>query len=455
MSLVSASLVSGIKKHHESCVCESGIWHQKTSFVLCLRVWYLASKEMSSCDMKINKLKASIPVLLLVLCQMSTLLLAQNILLFEDFETGDFEAKGWYDGFPDQRTTEEYKNGTHSYRGHFAQGATTSGAGRHLFTPTDKLYMSYWVKYSTNYVGSGVGYHPHEWNILTNKDWIYQGPADTYLSLYIEQNAGRPILAMQDSRNVDANCILLNNDNFVGCNGDFDNYAFTENRSASSCNGLIGYLDRRDCYPSSNSTHGYYSSRSWAADSVYFRNITGPYYKNDWHFIETYFELNTIDAGIGIPDGKIRYWYDGQLLINSDSILFRTGAHPDMHFDQLFYGPYIGVGSPVDQTWWVDDLTIADGIPTVSSGQSAVGSPQFAIYPNPNDGVFTIQLLDDSNPSSAYDLELFNALGKLVFHDPYAGGTLVIKTTLPPGIYYARTKTKNGHTSAQKLIVQR
>jgi hypothetical protein len=84
-----------------------------------------------------------------------------------------------------------------------------------------------------------------------------------------------------------------------------------------------------------------------------------------------------------------------------------------------------------------------------------VGSPQFAIYPNPNDGVFTIQLLDDSNPSSAYDLELFNALGKLVFHDPYAGGTLVIKTTLPPGIYYARTKTKNGHTSAQKLIVQR
>ncbi len=404
--------------------------------------------------MKTNKLKASIPVLLLVLCQMSTLLLAQNILLFEDFETGDFEAKGWYDGFPDQRTTEEYKNGTHSYRGHFAQGATTSGAGRHLFTPTDKLYMSYWVKYSTNYVGSGVGYHPHEWNILTNKDWIYQGPADTYLSLYIEQNAGRPILAMQDSKNVDPNCILLNNDNFVGCNGDFDNYAFTENRSVCSCNGLIGYLDRRDCYPSSNSTHGYYSSRSWVADSIYFRNAPGPYYKNDWHFIETYFELNTIDAGIGIPDGKIRYWYDGQLLITSDSILFRTGEHPDMLFDQLFYGPYIGVGSPADQTWWVDDLLLADGILTTSSEKLAVSSEEFKVYPNPNDGGFTIQMLDKSKAQLDFNLEIHNALGKLVFYDVYTAGTPVIKTYLPPGLYYASVKTKNGYTSIQKFIVQ-
>ena len=125
-----------------------------------------------------------------------------------------------------------------------------------------------------------------------------------------------------------------------------------------------------------------------------------------------------------------------------------------MHFDQLFYGPYIGVGSPVDQTWWVDDLTIADGIPTVSSGQSAVGSPQIKIYPNPNDGVFTIQMLDNSNPSSAFDLEIFNALGKLVFSDAYATGTPGIKTNLPPGIYFAKVKTKDGHTSVQVFIVQ-
>ncbi len=379
---------------------------------------------------------------------------AQNILLFEDFETGDFAAKGWYDGFPDQRTTEEYKNGTHSYRGHFAQGATTSGAGRHLFTPTDKLYMSYWVKYSTNYVGSGVGYHPHEWNILTNKDWIYQGPADTYLSLYVEQNAGRPILAMQDSKNVDPNCILLNNDNFVGCNGEFDSYAFTENRSASSCNGLTGYLDRRDCFPSSGSTHGYYSARAWAADSVYFRNAPGPYYKNDWHKIETYFELNTIDAGIGIPDGKIRYWYDGQLLISSDNILFRTGAHPDMLFDQLFYGPYIGVGSPVDQTWWVDDLTLADGLLTTSNRQSTVGSPQFTIYPNPNDGVFTIEIPGARNSSAdQYSIVIFNTFSEKVYEENLNSSIQSFEVDLPAGFYYCSIYGQNSLRVISKICV--
>jgi len=143
---------------------------------------------------KLNRLSS---IMLICLCLEAR---AQSILLFEDFESGDFAAKGWYDGFPDQRTSVEYKNGTHSYAGHFAQGATSSGAGRHLFTPTDKVYISYWVKYSTNYIGSGVGYHPHEWNMLTNEDWEYQGPADTYLTTYVEQNAGRPILALQDSK---------------------------------------------------------------------------------------------------------------------------------------------------------------------------------------------------------------------------------------------------------------
>ena len=96
------------------------------------------------------KLKARIQFCILILYPFLMDTHAQNIILFEDYETGDFEAKGWYDGFPDHRTTAEFKNGTHSYEGHFAQGATTSGAGRHLFESTDKVYISYWVKYSSN-----------------------------------------------------------------------------------------------------------------------------------------------------------------------------------------------------------------------------------------------------------------------------------------------------------------
>ncbi len=376
---------------------------------------------------------------------------AQTILVFEDFETGDFEDKGWYDGFPDQRTTDEYKNGSHSYEGHFAQGAKTSGAGRHLFTPTEKVYISYWVKYSSNWVGSGVAYHPHEWSILTNEDGIYQGPADTYLTTYIEQNGGRPLLALQDSKNVDPNCILLNNNSFVGCNGDFNTYPFTEDRSACSCNGLIGHLDGRDCFPSSGSTHGYYSSRSWHADSIYFRNTPGPYYKNDWHFIEAYFELNSISGGIGIPDGKIRYWYDGQVLISSDSILLRTGAHPDMKFNQLFYGPYIGVGSPIDQTWWVDDLTVADGLPFTGMENQSKNNSVINIFPNPSDGIFTIKI-ENQNSSCYKELQIFNLYGKNVYDQKLTLEQETLYLELPAGIYVCRVKINNQVLGIRKII---
>lgn len=377
----------------------------------------------------------------------------QNILIFEDFESGDFADKGWYDGFKDQRTTTEFKNGAHAYQGHFAQGATTSGAGRHLFSETDKVYISYWVKYSSNWIGSGVAYHPHEWSILTNEDWIYQGPADTYLTTYIEQNGGKPLLALQDSKNVDPNCILLNNNSFVGCNGDFSNYPFTEARSACSCNGIIGHLDKRDCFPDAGSSHGYYSSRSWHADSIYFRNTPGPYYKNDWHKIEAYFELNSIIGGLGIPDGKIRYWYDGQLLITSDSILMRTGAHPDMKFNQLFYGPYIGVGSPIDQTWWVDDLIIADGLPLTATENITDTETGFSVFPNPSTGIFNVKIKNQNLTDDA-QFQILDVTGQLLFNQKLNSDAQTFHFHLRPGLYFGMIKNNQRWSGIKKIIIQ-
>ncbi len=57
----------------------------------------------------------------------------------------------------------------------------------------------------------------------------------------------------------------------------------------------------------------------------------------------------------------VRYWFDGQLVIEHANVLLRTGAHPNMKFNQLLIAPYIGDGSPVDQTMWVDNLTVATG----------------------------------------------------------------------------------------------
>jgi len=367
-----------------------------------------------------------------------SLVSAQSILVFEDFESGNFASKGWYDGFPDQRTTSEFKNGTHSYAGNFAKGATKSGAGRHLFTATDKLYISYWVKYSSNWVGSGVGYHPHEWNILTTEDGVYQGPSDTYLTAYVEQHAGKPLLALQDGKNVDPNCILLNNNSFVGCNGKFSTYTYTESRSVCACNGLKGYVDRRDCFATPGSTSGYYSARLWDADTIYFRNSSGPFYKNDWHFVEAYFELNSIVGGVGVANGKIRYWLDRKLLITSDSILFRTAIHPNMKFNQLIYGPYIGVGSPVDQTWWVDDLTIMDGLPVTGVDGAIEISDDVCIYPNPSRGKFTITFAGMDN-----SIEVYNLLGVKIYTAQLMQQTTkeIDLSDAPKGVYLVKINT--------------
>ena len=55
--------------------------------------------------MKINLIALVAVLSPVAIGPMTTPSSAQTILVFEDFETGDFTQKGWYDGFQDQRTT--------------------------------------------------------------------------------------------------------------------------------------------------------------------------------------------------------------------------------------------------------------------------------------------------------------------------------------------------------------
>jgi hypothetical protein len=287
-----------------------------------------------------------------------------TILFQENFDDASFQARGWYDGPSGTISSAEHAPGsTSSYECQFAQGATTCSAGkpaRHAMTATESAYFSFWLKFSSNWVGSGRAYHPHMFHFINDLDDDYVGPAHTYLTTYTEVVDGRAMLALQDSKNVDMGCLLRNNDTFVGCDGDFATYVFGENRSVCACNGLVGDVDGRDCFDTGNGT--WYSSRAWyGADA--FVDAAGPNYKADWHFVEVYFQMNTIQGGVGVPDGKIRWVQDGQTLISSDAILMRTAAHANLRFDQFAMLPYIGDGSPVVQSFWVDDMTVATARP--------------------------------------------------------------------------------------------
>jgi hypothetical protein len=289
--------------------------------------------------------------------------IAPGALLFEEkFDDANLMARGWYDSPSGAISMTEHAPGsTSSFQCDFAVGATACTGGvpaRHKLTPSSSVFLRVWIKFSANWVGSGKPYHPHMFHFVTDLEPDYIGPADTHLTTYAEVVGGNPLVGITDALNSDPNCILRNDGTFVGCNGSFANYPFTEKRSVASCNGLVGDVDQHDCF--FDGTY-WYSARTWITKTPWFTDVAGPNYKNDWHKMEFYYQMNTISAGVGVPDGKHRLWIDGALIESSDKVLFRTGDHPTIEFAQFLMLPYIGDGSPIAQTFWVDDLAVGTG----------------------------------------------------------------------------------------------
>jgi hypothetical protein len=257
----------------------------------------------------------------------------------EGFDTPDLAGRGWYDTTRPLLSTEHVRSGSSSIEYRFARGATKPTAGsplRKKFPPSDSIYFSCSVQYSENWVGSQKPYHPHEFHVLTTMDDDWAGLSFTHLTVYVEENGGTPLVAIQDGKNVDQAQIGKNL------------IAETERRAVGGCNGSSdGHPD--NCY---RAAEGYVNEKKWKARERYFGD-------SRWHFVEAYVKLNTVSRGKGVNDGIVQYWFDRQLVIDRHDVLLRTGANASMQFNQFVVAPYIGDGSPVAQSMWIDDLIVA------------------------------------------------------------------------------------------------
>lgn len=281
----------------------------------------------------------------------------------EDFQDGNFATRGWYDNTTHGTIVSGGQTGN-CLQWAWTEGEnqpTNGGALRRAFTPTDSLYVSFYVKFGTGWQGSQQTYHPHIITIPSDLDDPYAALANNYLNTYIEflsdvgsPYAVRPSLALQDSLRVNSS---------LGT-PPLDLSAVTENRSVTHCNtpapeGGVGI-----CY----NTPPWYSANLWP-DSTPSISI------NEWHLVETYFKMNDVVGGVGLNNGVMQQWVDGTQIVNRGNILYRTGQDPTKKWAQFVLSPWIGDGSPITQTMWIDELVVATDAPAAPgvSGSSFSG----------------------------------------------------------------------------------
>ena len=284
-------------------------------------------------------------------CARASTNLPASVLFEESFADGCLSKRGWYDNTSLLISSAEHAPGSaSSAQFHFLAGATSptsGGAIRHKFTPSSSVDISFDVKYSDNWVGSAHTYHPHEFYVLSSMDGDYDGLSNDWLTLYVEhnyQNGGKPRMALQDNKEINTTLGAL----------PISLITLTENRSVGGCNGILETNIVTECY----------DAPPWYNDAkltgpVTFQPGTGPGYKGNWNHVEAYFQLNSIANGVERSDGVMQYWFNDSLVIDRHDIVFRTGERPSLQLNQFVIAPYIGDGSPVDQSMWVDNLIVA------------------------------------------------------------------------------------------------
>ena len=188
-----------------------------------------------------------------------------------------------------------------------------SSSIRHLFEPKSEVYIRFYLKLSKGWDWTDRNYHPHLTHFLTSENSEYHGPAASHLTLYVEPVNGKLRLAATDIQNKDMP------------------HGLTQGELKGGYNGKL------------------YDSKE-----VLFND-------NKWHCIEAYFKLNTLDMENDRPnpDGIVRGWFDGNLVVEYTNVILRSTDFPRMKINQFLMAPYFGPGLlPHAQKLWIDELAV-------------------------------------------------------------------------------------------------
>jgi hypothetical protein len=106
------------------------------------------------------------------------------VLFTESFDDPNLLERNWYDG-TNFRIVGDALSGKgcieYEWRERDSQPSASSGA-RHLFEPTDGVWLRFYLKLSKNWGWTGRNYHPHLLHFLTTENSMYHGPAASHLT---------------------------------------------------------------------------------------------------------------------------------------------------------------------------------------------------------------------------------------------------------------------------------
>ena len=254
-----------------------------------------------------------------------------NVFFSESFDDADLTKREWYDGNAFRIVGDTWAGrGCIEYEWLDADSKVSGSSGvRHLFEPTDEVWLRFHLKLAKGWGWSGRNYHPHLLHFLTTENSKFHGPAASHLTLYVEPVNGRLRLAATDIQNAPAP------------------HGLTQGPLKGGYNGT-----------------NYDSAEALFSD-------------DQWHCIEACFKLNTLDLANDRPnrDGIVRGWFDGRLVIEQTNVVLRSTDFPAMKFNQFLMTPYFGPGLlPHAQKLWIDESAVGskrlDGVP---AGKVSVG----------------------------------------------------------------------------------
>lgn len=238
-----------------------------------------------------------------------------GVLFSESFDDPDVTRRNWYDG-TEFRIVGDSRAGKgcieYEWRNGDSKASGSSGV-RHLFEPTDEVWLRFYLKLSKGWGWTGRDYHPHLTHFLTTENSKWHGPAASHLTLYVEPQEGRLRLAATDIQN------------------EKTPHGLTQGPLKGGFNAMV-----------------YDSAETLFTD-------------DQWHCVEACFKLNTLDLKNDRPnrDGIVRGWFDGKLVIEHTDVILRSTDFPAMRVNQFLMTPYFGPGLlPHAQKLWIDELAV-------------------------------------------------------------------------------------------------